>query len=344
MEIISLRSSLNRLTNFLEFRHIPFVIKSAIEVSFFEILFESEKTLEEIIAEAHTDELRTKYVLEILTCIGLLLKKDDKYTLNVDAKEFLCKKSETEQTFRFKNLIDENSPYKNLTEVLKKEFEPKRAGKNWSERKLMEEMRQASVAGAQQDLYNFAFGIPYFRSMTKMCDLGGNSGYYSMPFLDANRTLESHVFDMPEVCKQAELINKDDNFSDRIFFHQKNLDEDFNIGDDYDIVLASHFLYRKNTDNLLDGFFYKVNKALKLGGVFVSNHFGDNLVDDGATLMALMNLRTSLFGLKSHQIPRANLEASLSKNGFANFAVCEYYVSQKGFHTMVFSAEKVAEV
>ncbi len=344
MEIISLRSSFNRLNNFLEFRHIPFVIKSAMEVSFFEILSGGSKTLEEIVAEANTEELTTKYVLEVLLCTGLLLKNENKYSLNVDAKEFLCKDSESTQCFRFENLADDNSPYKNLTARLKKEYEPEHHKKNWAEEKTMYQMRQASVAGSQQDLYNFAFGIPLFRDMRKMCDLGGNSGYYSMPFLDANRDMESHVFDTDAVCEQAKILNKDDGFADRVFFHAKDLDEDFDIGNDYDIVFASHFLYKKYVNKSLDEFFFKVNKALKPGGVFVSNHFGDNLEDDGATLMALMNLRVSLFGLDSHQIPRKVLEDALSKNGFANFAVCEYYVAQRGLHTMILSAEKVADV
>ncbi len=344
MEVISLRSSFNRLNNFLAFRHIPFIIKSAIELSFFDILFDKAKTFEEIIEEANTDELTSKYVLDVLSGAGLLLEENNRYSLNIDAKEFLCRESESSQVFQFENLIDENSPYKDLTSVLKKEKVITSSKPNWAELKKMQEMRQSSVAGSQQDLYNFAFGIPLFRDMRKMCDLGGNSAYYSMPFLDANRDMESHVFDLPEVCEQAELINKDDNFSERLFFHGKNLDEDFDIGDDYDIVLASHFLYRKYVDKSLDEFFFKVNKALKPGGVFVSNHFGDNLVDDGKTLVALINLRTSLFGLKAHQIPRDALEKTLSKNGFANFAVCEYYVAQKGLHTMIFSAEKVKEV
>ncbi len=343
MEIINLETSFTRLKNFLDFSVIPMIIKSAIEISLFEVLAREDKTLEEILEETKTDSLITKYLIEVLVCLNLLIKKDNYYSLSLEAKEFLCKDSPNNQLFPFKNFKAAFSPYQNLTAKLKNETIQSKSKKGWDSPEMMQLMRQSSKSGSVQDIFNFTSEIPNFQNMKKMCDLGGNSGYYSLAFLAANKNLEAHIFDMPEVCKQAEILNKDDDAVARLFFHGQNLEENFDIGKDYDLVFTSHFLYRKNADNLLEEFFTSINKVLKLGGVFISNHFGDNLTGDGLLNIALIDLRTSLAGLKSHQISQENLKQALQKAGFGNFKICEKYTNQNGLHSLIFMAEKVEE-
>ncbi len=344
MKIIQLKSNFNKLNNFLELRQIPLIIKSALEVHFFEILAKGNKTLTEIINEAKTDQLISEYLLEVLVCLDLIIKKDNYYSLSLEAREFLCENSENNQIFRFKDLADNSSSYKNLTPKLRNEEIKQNSKKGWANKEVMELMRQSAKTGGIQDIYNFTATIPNFAKMKKMADLGGNSGYYSLAFLEANKNLEAHVFDMGEVCKEAENFNKDDENKARLFFHAQDLIEDFNFGKDYDLVFASHFLYRQNINNLLEETFREINKSLKMGGVFISNHFGDNLTKEAQIYLALINLRASISGLKSHQINRENLENALSKSGFGNFKICKNYTNEKGIHTMISIAEKIKEI
>ncbi len=344
MEIMQTRSSFNKLNNFLELRQIPLIIKSAIEVNFFEILDKGNKTLIEIVNKAKTDELISKYLLEVLVCIDLVVKKDDYYSLSLDAKEFLCENSPNNQIFRFKGLEDNLSMYKNLTAKLKNEEINQDSKKKWSSKEIMQLMRQSSKTGGIQDIYNFTSTISNFSKMEKMADLGGNSGYYSLAFLAVNKNLKAHIFDTKEVCKEAEIFNKDDENKDRLFFHSQDLDENFDFGKDYDLVFASHFLYGKNINNKLEETFKLINKSLKMGGVFISNHYGDNLAKEAQIYLALINLRSSLFGLKSHQINKDRLENALRKAGFGNFRLCRNYTNNEGLHTMISIAEKISEI
>jgi len=82
--------------------------------------------------------------------------------------------------------------------------------------KFMKSMGQGVMAGSIQDATEFISALPEFLDMLRMCDLGGNHGFYTMALLDRSPQLRGTICDLPEVVELAKEVISEMGYSDRI--------------------------------------------------------------------------------------------------------------------------------
>lgn len=343
MNIITLQAPYSKLNNLLYVSYIPKVINAAIEIGLFEILALKGFSLNEITEKLGISNTVTKALLNVLEKIELVTKANGTYRLTMLAKEYLLKNSQVNQLHGVKQFSGSNGPFSYLLQALKGEV-PEFDDKMWSSKEASINMEQGIKAGGLQSVLSFVKSIPDFDSCTNMCDFAGNVGYFSYAFLQENSKLNAHVYDLPEVCQNAKELKCNEKDFNRVTYHAFDMKKGDSFGEGYDLFFISHYLYEFGANGVLVDFLKKVNKAMKLGGVFVSNHISDQFINKESELtLTLIELQTRIFGYPTHQLPEDTLKAALSEAGFG-----EFRIKQPGgdyaFSTLLLSVKKIKEI
>ena len=337
-----LNSDYRPINDLLYKSYLPKIINAAIEIGLFETLSDRTMSLGTLSKELNTNENITQALLGVLTAIDLTKKQDGLYRLSLLSRDYLLENSDANQLGAIKKFSGSAGPFDNLIAVLKGEppvFNPKM----WASREVVLEMEQGAKAGSIQAVVSFIKGHPEFMTGTKMCDFAGNIGYYSFALMQENKGLYSHVYDLPAVCDLAKELKKEEETFDRITYHGFDIARCDTFGDDYDIFFSSHFLYEFGVDHTLLTFLKKVNKSMKMGGVFISNHIACNDGDHDQSIHAMIELMTRSMGYPTHQLPGKILKKGLTEAGFGQFT--EKRLNKTvSFPTLLLSARKIKEI
>jgi predicted transcriptional regulator len=321
MNIPTLQTQYSKINNLLYISYLPKVINAAIDIKLFEILSGSDLTLNNIVEKLNTQKDVTGALLKVLTEIGLVAKEDDRYSLTGLSEEYLVQTSEANQLHEVKRFVGSTGPFDFLPQALKgqmSEFD----GKMWSSKEAALNMEQGMKAGGLQSVVSFVKSIPGFHSCTNMCDLAGNIGYFSYAFLQENLNLTAHVYDLPAVCQIAKEVKQNEKGFNRVAYHDFDMKKDESFGKGYDFFFISHFLYEYAANGTLGDFLRKVNRAMKPGGIFVSNHICDKTFDkENLLTLSLVELQTRALGYPTHQLPESTLKAALTEAGFGDFRI-----------------------
>ncbi len=344
----TLHSHYSKLNNLLYVSYVPKVINAAIEIKLFEALSKndfsltylpSDFTLDAIASNLGAERKVTEALLNVLEKIGLISITNNTYSLTVLAEEYLVQSSETCQINAIQQFNGSSGPFDYIVQALKGEM-PEFDGKMWNTKEASINMEQGMKAGGLQGVLKFVKSLHEFASCTKMCDLAGNVGYFSYAFLNENKNLKAHVYDLPEVCENAKELKQNEPDFNRVTYHGFDMKKGDDFGEGYDLFFISHYLYEYGAKGELVDFLKRVNKAMKPGGIFVSNHICDNAIDKESELtLALVELHTRILGYPTHQLPESVLKEALTEAGFSEFKVQQPDGSY-GFPTMMVAARK----
>ncbi len=348
MNIPTLHSHYSKLNNLLYISYIPKVINAAIEIQLFELLSKNDFsltyskqdfTLEAIVTKLGTQKNVTEALLKVLEKIGLVSIENDTYGLTILAEEYLVQSSEACQINGIQQFDGSNGPFDYILQALKDEM-PEFDGKMWNTKEASINMEQEMKAGGLQGVVSFVKSIPKFSSCTKMCDLAGNVGYFSYAFLHENPNLQANVYDLPEVCENAKELKKNETDFNRVTYHGFNMKNEDDFGEGYDFFFISHYLYEYGANGELVDLLRRINRSMKPGGIFVSNHICDNAMDkENELTLALVELHTRILGYPTHQLSESVLKAALTEVGFRDFKVQQADGSY-AFSTMLLAARK----
>ena len=339
MNIPTIQTSYSTLNNLLYLSYLPKVINAALEVQLFEILSKKTASLDEIVLQAGTKKSVTESVLRVLVKIGLMIEENGSFKLTDLSRDYLVQASDANQLTAVQKVNGSSGPYDNLSAALKGEA-PEFDGKMWTSKQASVNMEQGMKAGGLQSVVSFVKTIPEFDSCTKMCDFAGNVGYFSYAFLQNNPHLESHVYDLPEVCANARELKQNEKDFNRVTYHDFDMKKGDSFGDGYDLFFTSHFLYELGAKGELTRFFKKVNKAMKPGGILISNHMCHKATDKETQItLALVELQTRAMGYPTHQLPESTLKQALTDAGFKEFTV-KQPDGRYAFPTLLLAARK----
>ena len=323
--------------------YLPNIINAAVEVSIFETLMNESLSYIELAEKLNTDKRITESLLEVLLSIDFIQNQNGKYSLTAQSKEYLTQSSDVNQLKAIKGFFVNEGPFCKLTQALKGEI-PKFEQNMWSSEESIIEIEQGSKTGAIQNVVNFVKEIPEFKNARRMCDFAGNSGYYSFSLLNVNKELYASVYDLKEVCEIAREIKKDEPDFNRISYHAFDLMKEENWGNNYDLFFSSHFLYKYGVEEgSLISILQKINKSMKIGGLFVSNHLSGDADEAAKTSIAIIELMTRSMGFSTHCIPEEMFKQALCKAGFGKFRV-KAPDEQLAYPTMLLSAIKIKEL
>ena len=147
--------------------------------------------------------------------------------------------------------------------------------------------------GMMQDIAGIVSGIEGFSSFGSMLDLGGGPGLHCIGIVSESESMKGVVFDRPGVLRVAEEFIAEYGMRDRISVKSGDYLVD-SIGEGYDLVWASSTLNFARSD--LDRLIRKIHDALVPGGAFVS--LAEGLTGEGTKpdFYVLENLSYALTG------------------------------------------------
>ena len=319
MKIPQIESNFRELDDILRAGYTPNVISTAMELGLFDTLFEEPMDAHTLSFRLGTVEDLTEAFANVLVALNLLAKTGADYSLVPLSKDFLVKSTPAYQGGMIAMMSQHGEVMEKMHEILKNGPPEAFDSGMWANTEVMKSMRQGVMAGSIQDATEFISALPEFASMSRMCDLGGNHGFYTMAMLDRNPQLKGTICDLPEVVKLAKEVISEMGYTDRIDTIGCDLETDGSIGKGYDLILASNVIYAWKGH--LEDVFERINKAMVPGGVFVSNHF--SMDDDGCGPVSgtMMELMTRLGGYPTHHLSEEELKSALTACGFGDFTV-----------------------
>jgi ubiquinone/menaquinone biosynthesis C-methylase UbiE len=223
---------------------------------------EESKTSGKLAKEINTDKRATEILLDALTGIGLLNKKDDEYKNTKSASGFLVSGSLYYQGDIIRHADSMWKSWSNLDSVLTT-GNPSRGGRN----------HEAFILG----MHNLAslkskkiIQMIGLKGVKKALDLGGGPGTYAVEM--AKKGVHVTLFDTPETIKIAKsAINRSLKDSNNIDLVQGDFLTD-SIGKDYDLIFMSQIVHsysEKTNISLLK----KCRKAIRNNGRIVIQDF-----------------------------------------------------------------------
>lgn len=334
-----IKTGYGKIHNLLYLSYIPKIINAAIQIKLFTTLAGQKMNGQALAQKLNTDPKTTKSLCEVLAEIQLLNKTEDNYSNTEISNELLLPESPVNQIMDVNTFSGSSGPFDRLLDVLwgeKIEFN----SDMWCSEKSILSMAQGARGGMIQAVTSFITSLPEFSTLSKMCDLAGNTGHYPKELIKHNDKLQAHVYDLPGVIEKVQNLPFD---KEKIFFHPFDMKKDTNLGEGYDIFFVSHFLYEYGIDGSLTDFLKRVNRTMVKGGLFVSSHISSDTPERDRLTMKLVELQTNCVGYPTHRLPRKILEQSLTEAGFADFTV-ELPKTGPAYPTMKLAARKIEEM
>ena len=136
--------------------------------------------------------------------------------------------------------------------------------------------------------------LPVPRGATRMLDIGGSHGYYSVALCRRHKNLRSIVLDLPQAVDHAAPLLASEGMGDRVVHQRGNaLTEDLG-SEAYDLVftaqLVHHLSQKENRDLAI-----RVARALRPGGVYaILDEFRPRTAKDAGQLGALLEFYFAL--------------------------------------------------
>jgi predicted O-methyltransferase YrrM len=319
MNIPQIESNFRELDDILCRGYAPNVISTAIELGLFDALATGPMDIRTLAAKLGTVEDLTEAFTNVLVALNLLAKNGADYSLAPLSTDFLVKSSPTYQGGMIAMMAQHGQIMEKMPEILKNGSPNVFNSSMWANAEFMKVMGQGAMGGSMQDATEFISALPEFSSMSRMCDLGGNHGFYTMAMLDRNPQLKGTICDLPEVARLAKDVISEMGYSDRIDTIGCDLETNGSIGKGYDLIFASNVIYswKGHLEDILE----RINEAMVPGGVFVSNHFSMDADGCGPVAGTMMELMTRLSGYPTHHLSEGELTNALTACGFGDFTV-----------------------
>ncbi len=261
-------------------------LHTSVKLGVYTVIGEKAMTAEEIAGKLNCDERATGMLLNALSAMDLLEKKDDLFRNTKSGKQFLSQDSPAYIGYMIKH-------HQHLVESWSKMDESVKSGQPVRTRASFDdpEVRESFLMG----MFNIAMGVAPniakqidLSGRSKLLDLGGGPGTYAIHFCMNNPKLNAVVFDLPTTRPFAEKTILRFNLSDRVSFMEGNFLKD-KIQGTFDAAWLSHVLHAEKPEDCLE-MLKKTVSAMTRGGIVMIHEFILNNTMDGPLFPALFSL------------------------------------------------------
>ncbi|MCC6448615.1 MAG: hypothetical protein IT215_08005 [Chitinophagaceae bacterium] len=244
-----------------------FALGSAVKLKIADQLTMDFKDVKSIAKAANVSELGAELILDCLDALGYVHKKETTYAFTKRGFKNLSEQSPT--NFRYFILFCDYlyKGYIHLDETI-------RLGKR-PQSNMLEEMTEyewelfsrAMIDISRTNYKEVAKKIPVAKTHTKMLDLGGSHGLYSIELCERNSNLKASIVDLPPVKKYADECIVKYNAAKNVSFLTADFMKD-ELPKGVDIILAFNIIHGLNpAEN--ETLAKKVYNSLNDGGMFV---------------------------------------------------------------------------
>ncbi len=282
------------------YSHFGFMISKflleAVDKEVFEAIGHKKVSAEQIALECDLNEKAVKSLLGVLATLKLVNQKNDLFFLTSRSKKWILK--ESPESLYWLMIFDNRVCLKWMDNV--SNFLESGQGLRYHETLTEEEWfyyQKAMEAAASASSKEAGRKISVPPNASKMLDIGGSHGLYSIALCKSSPGLSSTILDLPSAVEKAKTILEKYKMGDRVKHIAGNILTDDLGNEMYDLILmasvAHHFT---NEENVLVA--KKAYKALKRGGIFTIIEVlkNDTVKYSGDMLSALGDF---FFGLSS---------------------------------------------
>lgn len=245
-------------------------IMAAADTGIFEALGKTGKTLEEVADKCHTHPAATQQLLNCLTGLGYLRWKNGKYFLKSRYYKWLLQEYPSNFIGKLRFQISEWNWMAYLETYV-------RSGKPIELHKVLTESEWASYQDGMRDLsvntaQELAGKIKIPPGATKMLDIGGSHGLYSIELCKKQPALSSTILELPGAVDRASAIAARHGLTERVRYQAGNaLTDELGEGE-YDLIMINNVVHHfTEAENL--HLAQKVTRALKPGGMYAVGEF-----------------------------------------------------------------------
>lgn len=252
------------------------IVLTAYELDVFTTLGDQEKSSEEVARAIGADARGTDRLLNSLCALALLFKSDGKFTNCPVAAQYLVKGKPDYQS-GLMHTVHLWDSWSMLTGAV-------RDGGMVAQRPVEERDDTwfvAFIAAMHARAVNEApvlVGNLDLTGVSRVLDVGGGSGAFSMAFVRAGNNIKATVFDLPNVVSLTQGYIDEEGLGDKIDTVAGDYNND-QLPTGYDLAFLSAIIH-SNSSGENRALFHKVGKALNPGGRIVVSDF---IMDDDRT-------------------------------------------------------------
>jgi predicted O-methyltransferase YrrM len=290
-----------------------FALHTGVKLGVFTLIGEDVSSASEIAQKLSCDLRGLTMLLNALSAMGLLKKKQDKYANTDVSKLFLVKES-----LRYIGYIIMH--HHHLVNQWSRLDEAVRSGKPLRERGSRNKQELESFL---MGMFNMAMGIAPqlvkqidLKGKKHLLDLGGGPGTYAIHFCLANPELKATVFDLSATRPFAEKTIAKFGLSDRIDFISGSYLKD-SIHGNYDVAWLSHIFHGEGPVGC-QMIIEKTVSAMAKGGLILVHEFILNDTFDGPVFPALFSLNMLVNTEKGQAYSDNQIRGMLAKAGLTN--------------------------
>jgi 2-polyprenyl-3-methyl-5-hydroxy-6-metoxy-1,4-benzoquinol methylase len=245
------------------------VLLTAHELDLFTVLGETWKSSTEVARALGTDARATDRLMNALCCLGLLEKRDGRFSNSPPASRFLVR-GKPEFLAGLMHTAHLWETWNTLTDVV-------RQGGSVVSGAIQdrgEEWLRAFIAAMHWRGRQHApdvIALLDLSGVSRVLDVGGGSGVYAMAFARAKPDLSAVVFDLPSVVPMTQEYIAKGGLSDRVMTTSGDYEAD-ELGRGFDLVFLSAIIH-SNSERGNRGLLRKCTDALKPEGQLVVQDF-----------------------------------------------------------------------
>lgn len=295
-----------------------FALGSAVKLKIADQLSKDLKDLKSIARDASVSEVGAELILDCLDALGYVIKKENQYAFTKRGFNNLSPNSPN--NFRHFILFC-NYLYKGYLQL----DETIRLGKR-SQSSMLDEMTEyewelfsrAMIDISKTNLKEVVQKIPVAKTHTKMLDLGGSHGLYSIELCKRNPNLKSVIVDLPPVKIYADECIAKNHAENNVSFMGCDFMKD-ELPKNSDIILGFNIIHGLNAAEN-EELAKKVYNALSPGGMYVildqiKGIGGNSQMSKATTSYMALNLLHQAGG-KTYS--KNEIDSFVKKMGFKN--------------------------
>jgi predicted O-methyltransferase YrrM len=231
-------------------------------------------TAVEVAARAGSHPRNTELLLNALAAMDIIRKQDGRYEHTKQSEELLVTTATAYLGDYLQHVVGFHEQFPVKLEDLVRHGPPTTMPNMTDESMWAHSARQSAAyqySGEAQHIAHIVGKLPEFRAMTRMLDLGGGAGFFTMAIVSAHPSMTGVVFEQPAVAEVAREFIRDYGMEDRVSVVAGDYARDALQGP-YDLIFASSTLnfYKHRFDDL----FLKIRDALGPRGVFMTHQDG----------------------------------------------------------------------
>jgi len=263
------------------------ILLSAVELGVFRAVAGGAETAQAVASEIGTDVRATGMLLDALTAIDLLEKKDGRYRLSPASASCFGPDVPAFQGQALMHAVRLWESWSRLSDCVRLGHPPERAQMDGRDEDGTRSFIAAMHSFASGDADAVVARVD-LSGVRRILDLGGGSGRFSIAFARACPQAEITVFDLPQVVPLTQGYVADAGLSDRISTRPGDMLAD-EFGECYDLVWISSICHMFSPEQNV-AVLRKAREALAPGGRVVVRDFllePDRTSPPGAAVFAL---------------------------------------------------------